>query len=402
MGSLKEDELRAALALAGVRGLGPARYRALVDRFGSPLAALERSRSGGAAHLVTAPVRRRLKGLRPAPSGRLAELRARGIRLLAYGLDGYPGRLEHLHHPPPVLYLQGPLGRPSGSVVAMVGTRRATGYGRRIARDLAFDLASSGVRVVSGMARGIDGAAHRGALEAGGETLGVLGSGLDHEYPATNRRLFERVREEGALMSEFPPEEPPAPGLFPRRNRIIAALAEAVVVVQAPSRSGALITADHALELGREVFAVPGPVGPAASVGVHRLLREGAAPATCAEDVLRHATELERRGETVAGEGAAAPSGSGRGVEGASGSAAAAPGSALASAFGEEATAAAAILELLKETPAGADRLARRAGLAAGPAQSLLARMELDGYVRGLPGGRYELNPRRERPTVGR
>lgn len=347
----RREEVRAALGLAGSEGVGAVRFRCLVDRLGSARAALEHF-SGGRTDGRAAP----------APAGRLERLEARGVRVTSYGLPGYPERLGHLHRPPPVLYLEGPGRLPDARAVAVVGTRKSTGYGRRMARDLARGLAARGWTVVSGMAAGIDGAAHRAALEVPGPTVGVLGSGLDHEYPSVNRDLYREMRRSGLLASEFEPELPPAPGLFPRRNRIIAALADAVVVVQAGRRSGARITADLALELGREVFAVPGPVGPDASRGVHGLLREGAALATGAADVVE---ALDDR---------------------------AAPGrDRLAVLFGPDAPAAAELCSGLSAGPRHADDLAAGAGLEPPAAAALLTRLELEGMVRGLPGGRYAL-----------
>lgn len=385
VGEPAERELRSALALSEVEGLGPAGFRALVDRFGSASRAVRRL-SGGVARpdlagaAASAAVRRRLEEVVPAPASRLERLRRRGLRLVSYGGPGYPPGLGHLHHPPPVLYLQGPLELPDGRGVAVVGTRRATGYGRRMARDLAGELAAAGWTVVSGMALGVDGAAHGAALDAGGPTVGVLGSGLGHEYPASHRGLYARMRERGLLASEFPPELPPAPGLFPRRNRVIAALAEAVVVVQAGRRSGALITAGHALELGREVLAVPGPVGPPASEGVHALLRDGAAPATRALDVFR---ALGVEGDDT-----------GRG--GRAGLPALPP-----DLSDEEAEAAGRLLEALGDGPRGADGLGREAALSGGELAAMLSRLEVHGRIRQVPGGRWELErPGRRGPAA--
>lgn len=369
-------ELRAALALTEVDGLGPGAFRRLVDRRGSArevLAAADRlERPEG----MSRRAREELRRTRPVPAGRLEALEARGIRLVSYGGPGYPGRLHHLAFPPPVLWLQGPGSLPRTRAAVVVGTRKATGYGRRMARDLGAGFATAGWTVVSGMAAGVDGAAHRGALDAGGSTVGVLGSGLDHEYPSIHRPLYRRMREAGLLASEFPPEEGPRAAYFPRRNRILAALADAVVVVQAGRRSGALITASLALELGREVFAVPGPVGPPASVGVHGLLRDGAAPATGAADVVRalEGRPVDRPG--VADEERTAPS-----------------RDRLAALLGPEAPGADALCRRLVEGPCGGDELAREAELDAARAAALLGRLELEGIVRGLPGGRWELAP---------
>jgi len=374
-------ELCAALALAGVEGLGPAGARRLLDLHGSPRAVL--TRAGGPGSLDPDPppglrrpgrrVEERLRRVRSVPETRLHELDAAGIRVVRYGGPGYPPILGDLHHPPIVLYLQGPLPLPVERAVAVVGTRRATEYGRRLARDLAGDLAASGVCVVSGMARGIDGAAHRAALDAGGPTAGVVAGGLDVEYPAAHRSLFAAMRERGVLASEFPPGTRPEAGLFPRRNRIIAALGRVTVVVQAGRPSGALITASHALELGREVGAVPGPVGPEASAGVHALLRDGAAVVTSAADVL----------ELLDGLGGAARVGGARCVD-----PDALPGAgALPDA---DRAPAGRVWAAVSEGPCPGDVLAERSGLPHPAARALLDRLELAGILGALPGDRYE------------
>ena len=210
------------------------------------------------------------------------------LRRLCRGAVGYPPLLQAIPDPPPVLWLRGGsppelLALPS---VAIVGARACTSYGRSVARTLGRELAAAGLVVVSGLARGIDGEAHRGALDAGGVTVGVLGCGIDRDYPAAHRDLAGRMAEKGLIVSEYEPGVEPAPWRFPARNRIIAGLCMATVVVEARERSGALITADFALEDGREVMAVPGEITSAVSAGSNALLRLGATPVTSAADVL--------------------------------------------------------------------------------------------------------------------
>jgi len=200
----------------------------------------------------------------------------------------FPLLLGAIHDPPPTLFLRGSadaalLGRPA---VALVGARACSSYGRSVTRSLARDLAAAGLVVVSGMARGIDGEAHRGALEAGGVTVAVLGCGVDRDYPAAHSELARRICDFGLVVSEYEPGVEPAPWRFPARNRIIAGLCRATVVIEARERSGALITADFALEEGREVLAVPGEITSSLSAGTNALLRLGATPVTCAADVL--------------------------------------------------------------------------------------------------------------------
>jgi DNA processing protein len=199
-----------------------------------------------------------------------------------------PDLLRQIHDPPPTLFLRGAaevqvLGRPA---VAIVGARACSTYGAQVARMLGRELAASGLVVVSGLARGVDGEAHRGALDAGGITVAVLGCGIDRDYPAAHTELARRICERGLVVSEYEPGVEPAPWRFPARNRIIAGLTAATVIVEARERSGALITADFALEDGREVFAVPGEITSMLSTGTNRLLRQGATPLVSKEDVL--------------------------------------------------------------------------------------------------------------------
>ncbi|GIU95407.1 MAG: DNA polymerase [Gaiellaceae bacterium] len=210
------------------------------------------------------------------------------IRRIRRADPTFPALLAAIHDPPSALFLRGSgsptlLSEPS---VAVVGARSCSSYGRAVGRMLGRELARAGLVVVSGLARGIDGEAHRGALEAGGTTVAVLGCGVDRDYPAAHAELARRICERGLVVSEYEPGVEPAPWRFPARNRIIAGLAQATVVVEARERSGALITADFALEEGREVLAVPGEITSALSAGTNALLRLGATPVTRAEDVL--------------------------------------------------------------------------------------------------------------------
>jgi DNA processing protein len=198
----------------------------------------------------------------------------------------YPPLLAELHDPPAAIHVRGDTEILAEPAVAIVGARSCSSYGAGVARELARELARAGVVVVSGLARGIDGEAHRGTLEGGGRTVAVLGCGIDRDYPRSHSELARRIRERGAVVSEYPPGVEPAPRRFPARNRIIAGLCAATVVVEARERSGALITADFALELGRDVFAVPGEITSALSAGTNDLLRQGAAPLLSAGDVL--------------------------------------------------------------------------------------------------------------------
>jgi DNA processing protein len=200
------------------------------------------------------------------------------VALVERGGRGWPERLEHLQEPPAVLWVRGELPPPDAPCVAVIGSRRATPGGLLTANEIAVDLAAAGLTVVSGMARGIDGAAHRGALHAEGRTVAVLGCGIELCYPSEHRQLRDQIAQRGCVVSEDGGAEPPLTWRFPRRNRIIAALAEAVVVVEATARSGALSTARWAADLGREVLAVPGSIRNPSSVGTNLLIRDGVRP----------------------------------------------------------------------------------------------------------------------------
>jgi DNA processing protein len=266
----------------------------------------------------------------------------------------FPARLRAIFDPPPALFVRGSgeptlLGR---RAVAVVGARSCSAYGAQVARMLGRELAAAGLVVLSGLARGVDGEAHRGALEAGGPTVAVLGCGIDRDYPASNAQLSRRIEETGLVVSEYEPGVEPAPWRFPARNRIIAGLSEAVVVVEARERSGALITADFALDEGREVFAVPGEISSALSAGTNALLKLGATPLTSTSDVLvALGIDPPARG------GAAAVS-----------------------------EAAATVLALVRDGPAGADELAARSVLAAGAVSIALTELELAGLVVAADG----------------
>ena len=272
------------------------------------------------------------------------------IRRLRRGERGYPALLRQIPDPPSSIWIRGDAGLDllAETAVAIVGARACSGYGRSVARMLATESAAAGVVVVSGLARGIDGEAHRGALAARGRTVAVLGCGIDRDYPAAHAQLARTIVETGGLLvSEYEPGVDPAPWRFPARNRIIAGLAGATVVVEARERSGALITADFALEDGREVLAVPGEITSALSAGSNALLRLGATPATCGADLLE-AIGVEAR--------PAAP------------------------VVQTDATAA-AIVEALSSGAATQDELARATGLPAAIVAAALVELELVGAV---------------------
>lgn len=279
------DHLRLAL----VPGLGPKLTAALLERFGSPAAALRAT----AAELIAIPhIGEKLAAalaaaMRTVDVGPELDLLARhDVRPVPLGWPGYPAPLAAVSAPPPLLYFRGAWTEADASAIGIVGSRACTAYGRKMAEQLSRDLVRAGFTIVSGLARGIDGVAHRAALDAGGRTVAVLAGGLSEIYPPEHADLAAEVATRGALVTETPMTVAPQPGMFPARNRIISGLSRAVIVVEANAKSGALITATHAGEQGREVFAVPGAVDSAASAGCLELIRKGARLIRNADDVI--------------------------------------------------------------------------------------------------------------------
>ncbi|HVH12791.1 MAG TPA: DNA-processing protein DprA, partial [Longimicrobium sp.] len=280
------------MRLAIVPGIGPARLAALLARFGGA----DRVLAASAGQIAEVPgfgpeFARRIasagtaEGLDRARAAMKALRRIGAVALTAED-EEYPPAFRALPDPPVVLYALGDAHLLNDPGVGIVGTRTPTDYGCRTAAGLSCELARAGYVIVSGMARGIDAVAQAAALDSGGSTVGVLGQGVDRVYPPENAPLFARVRERGLLISELPPGEEPLAGNFPRRNRLIAALSAGVLVVEMGEKSGARHTVDYALELGREVFAVPGPIGSPSSAGTNQLLKEGARLVTSARDIL--------------------------------------------------------------------------------------------------------------------
>ena len=276
--------------LAECRGVSNQAVLALLRHFGSPEDVFYADT--GEILLTEGITREQAKALEDHKLDKadkiLADCQRLGLRILTIQDAEYPGRLQNIYDPPCLLYVKGRLPAiDETAAVAVVGTRDCTPYGVACAEKLGYGLASGGAVVVSGLAKGIDAAASRGALRAGGVTVGVVGNGLDVHYPYESRYLYEDIAAAGALLSEYPPGTEPAGSHFPARNRIISGLSLATLVVEAPERSGALITAETALEQGRDVFAVPGPIDAPASVGCNRLIRDGAGLVSDAWDILR-------------------------------------------------------------------------------------------------------------------
>ena len=256
-------------------GVGAVRFAELVATFGAAAHALDAAIAPAAARVAREQAQRALD-----------DAERLGARLLVRGDDDYPRALDDLPDPPPVLFALGDLACATPPAVAIVGTRDCTPYAERVTREIAGALARAGVCVVSGMARGVDAAAHVAALDAGGRTLAVLGTGVEVAYPAGHRALHARIAADGVLVSEHLPGARAHGGAFPRRNRIVAALAQATIVIEAGAKSGALITASVALELGRTVAAVPGPIDMPQSAGSNELLRDGATVIATVADAL--------------------------------------------------------------------------------------------------------------------
>ena len=286
-------ERLALLSILNTTGIGNSRGRELVEMFGSPLAVLS-APAGEISEAIKVPLE---VGRALVKSGRepkfaediMTKLERHAARLVTFWDEDYPSRLKTISDPPLVLYVKGEKSPLYDYSVAIVGTRACSDHARRMTPRIAGELAASGVTIVSGMALGVDSLAHIGALQAGGRTIAVLGSGIDVIYPPSNRKLFERIISQGMVMTEYAPGVTPDQHHFPQRNRIISGICLGVVIVEAGLNSGALITAKLALEQGRELFAVPGAAGLPRSAGVNRLLKDGTATMVeSAEDIKEH------------------------------------------------------------------------------------------------------------------
>jgi DNA processing protein len=354
------------IGLKAIPGIGNVTFRRLLERFETPEAVLSApsaalsSFRGVTPAILDAITHGSWRGFAEAECFRLA---ASGARLVTFTSADYPKSLFEIPDPPPFLYVQGEL-RSHETSVAIVGSRRATAYGLQATARLAGSLAGQGVTIISGMARGVDTAAHKGALAAGGRTIGVLGCGIDKIYPPENRKLFQEMAEKGCLVSEFPLGTLPLAENFPRRNRIISGLSKGVLVVEAAENSGSLITAQYALEHGRDVFAVPGNISFATSRGSNRLIKQGAKLVDCVEDILE---ELPGFGN----------------VSGTADQQAPAPRN--FSLTPKEA----AIYEVLARSPLHIDDIIAQTELTAGEVSSMLLHLELKGAVTPLPGTHY-------------
>jgi DNA processing protein len=355
------DDLRYWIGFNIVRGVGPVRLRALLDYFGD----IERAWRASSEELRRAGLdRRSLENLLAARAEldldhEVERIAAAGAQALTWESAAYPRLLREIPAPPPVLYVKGALTEEDAWALAVVGTRRASAYGREVTRHLVKTLARSGITIVSGLARGIDAEAHKAALEVGGRTIAALGCGIDLVYPSEHRKLAREIVANGALVSDYPLGTPPEGGNFPPRNRIISGLSLGVLITEAGKGSGALITADFAAEQGRDVFAVPGSVLMRGSAGTNALIQDGAQVVLSAADILEElnltmvAEQVEARQALPADETEAA------------------------------------LLSLLSSEPTHVDELQQQVGLPIAQVTSTLALMELKGLVRQVGGMKY-------------
>jgi len=360
------------LALKGIPGVGPVLFHRLLQAFGSPARVFQTpQRELCNLRGISVSLAQAILGFRhwDRVEEHLSRLKALGAEMLTVADPQYPVRLKEIPIPPPLIFVKGEIRPEDGLALAIVGTRAASYYGKKTCRSLAKELARRQVTVVSGLARGIDTEAHRGALEGGGRTLAVLGCGLDVVYPPENRELYSRIPESGALITEYPLGTPPEAHNFPRRNRLVSGLALGVLVVEAGAKSGTTITAQCALEQGREVLAVPGPINSPTSVGPHRLIQQGAKLVQDVEDIL---AELPKAGAPVKAKAGAA---SKRPVE---------PRPVL---FRVDDP----LLPLLGAEPLQLEELVQASRLPAPEVMSRLTLLELQGLVRELPGKCYVL-----------
>lgn len=374
------------MILNAVSGLGSIRIRKLIEQYGSALKVFslkEKELSAGEIlpgnvirNVVDFPQEEFLK-----KEGAL--MRSNDVRVVTFMDENYPRNLLKIYDFPVVLYIKGEMPKEIDCSLAIVGSRWASLYGMNVAEQFAGRLSELGIPIVSGLAKGIDTAAHRGALKAGGRTIAVLGCGLNHIYPAQNEKLFCAISRQGAVVSEFPMDTPPIAHNFPRRNRIISGLSLGTIVVEAALKSGALITADCALEQGREVFAVPGKVDSPTSSGVHNLIKQGAKLITSIEDVLEE-LQIQISAEMASAPRFMAPacqlSGRERNDR---------EGQTPAVSLTDEEN---RVFRCVTNTPIHIDELVNLSGLSAGRAVSMVSQLEIKKLIRQLPGKIFTRN----------
>ncbi|HNT36914.1 MAG TPA: DNA-processing protein DprA, partial [bacterium] len=371
-----------------VPGIGPRRFRRLLERFGSPERILGASESDlldvvGVTPQLAQSIRLTSNRKHQELLDReLHEIEEKGVRLYFWGDPDYPQSLAQISDPPCVLYVRGQILPRDEFSIAIVGSRRISNYGRTMSRTFASELARSGLTIISGFARGADSQAHWGALESGGRTIAVFGNGLNVCYPRENKELLERIVESGALVSELPMNTGPLRENFPLRNRLISALSLGTLVVEAPKKSGALITARYVAEHGKHLFALPGRVGESGSVGPHSLIREGAVLVQSPQDIMRELESLLNRMQEEKGEKTITPvpESVDRPVD-----------AAIPSDLSESER---RVLSCISDEAMPMDEVTRKAGISAHEAAGCLLALEMRGLVARLPGMRYILSRR--------
>jgi DNA processing protein len=361
---LDTSELKAWLALWTVPNIGPIRYFSLVKHFGSPQKVLAASAKELAELPDVGPVT--ASGIKANVSWETAEeqlglCEKNQVQVVTFKDENYPRNLLTIYDPPPFLFVGGDIKEEDRDAVAMVGCRSASSYGRRMAEKISRELVGRGITIVSGMARGIDSIGHQAALKEKGRTLAVFGSGLDVPYPPENKKLAGQIKSSGAVISEFFLGTKPEAPNFPRRNRLISGLSLGVVIVEAGNRSGALLTAQCALEQNREVFAIPGNLDSKNSQGTNKLIKEGAKLVTAVEDI------LEELRISAQAEGSASPAQTQRDLSGLS-------------------QAERNMFELISDEPYHIDKIAVQASVGVPEALSTLLSLELKGLVKQLSG----------------
>jgi len=376
-----DEQLLDALRLSLIPGIGPRTQQVLLERFGSP------------REILAAPpdMLRAVSGVGPKIAGAVFESRGdttaedivercrqQAISLLIPASEDYPRLLSEIPDPPALLYCRGRIEQRDSLAVAIVGSRRCSHYGRQQTEKLAGGLARAGMTIISGLARGIDGHAHRGAMRAGGRTIAVLATGVDEIYPAEHEELAKEISATGAVVSESSLGQKPLAGLFPQRNRIISGLSLGVIVVEASRKSGALHTARHAMEQGREVFAVPGRIDSPESQGCHDLIRDGAKLVTCVDDVLEELGPLIEPVEVPVTEAENSPATT------------TTPPQAVHSprelSLSEQER---RILNLVPQEPVHIDQILQRADIETSRVLSTLTVLEMKRMVRRFPGSNY-------------
>ncbi len=348
------EELKTIVAISLLENMGPVAFKRLLEAFGS------------VSKIIKVPeIKLKSKRLFEMADEEIKKASVQGVEIISRLDKRYPAALKEIHDPPILLYVKGRLPSESVPKVAVVGSRVASLYGIRTAETISRGLAEAGVAVVSGMAVGIDSAAHQGALSADGVTIAVLGGGLSRLYPHENKKMAQEIVKKGAVISEYPMEMSPRPAYFPIRNRIISGLSSAVLVVEAKQKSGALITVDLALEQGRDIFAVPGNVDSARSGGTNALLKEGAKLAMSADDILE---ELNIKKVSAPARGEKRKS------------------SEPATNLSEEEN---KLLSLINSESAHVDSLIEHSGASASKTIAALSLLEIKGFLKQLPGKHY-------------